>query len=141
MQRLDRRLAKLESDSGFNGSPYERMSDAELDEAIVRIYAVLAAKLSPRELEELDCYFLAGLEHEPVLEPWRRFWPMCSDIQVLGLMRTGRTFYDECASLSIEQIEARVNAQVARFAGTSSSVSRAGERFARSKEAGHGQKP
>ena len=114
MHWLDRRLVKLESDSGMTGNPFDRMSDAELDEAMVRSYAELSASLAPHELEEVDCYLLAGLDPEPVLSPWRKFHPMITDIQALGLKRAGRKFYDECAGLSVEQIEARVNAHVAR---------------------------
>ena len=127
MSRLESRLAKLESDAGINGNPYECMSDAQLDEEMVRCYAVLSAGLSQGELEKMEEEDLARLGPEPVLEPWRQFWPMATDIDALALKRAGRTFYDECAGLSLEQIEGRVNAHVARIAAI--------------KEVDHGKKP
>jgi len=115
MQRLDSRVAKLEADSGLNGNPIDRLSDAELDELLVRVYGTLSAKYGRASPTELDVYCLADLEPEPILEVSRKFWPMTTDIRALGLKRAGRTFYDECADLTIEQIEARVNTHIERI--------------------------
>jgi hypothetical protein len=140
MSRLESRLDKLEKAAGIGADAgcLSRLSDAQLDEEMVRCYAVLSANLSQGELEKIEEEALAqlGLGPEPVLEASRKFWPMTTDINALALKRAGRTFYDECAGLSLEQIEGRVNAHVARFTGASNTRGRA----ATPKEVGHGQK-
>lgn len=55
------------------------MSDAKLDEVIVGAFGELRAVLTARQMDELDGYFLANLEHEPVLSPSRQSWPMATD--------------------------------------------------------------
>jgi predicted nuclease with RNAse H fold len=111
MNSLSRRLAKLESAAGLTGNELSRISDAELDERIVRAWAELDAL----GIDQTEIPFQNETEarNKPVL--WRELWPMAADIEALQLKCAGLEFYDECADLSIEQIRARIDAHIARL--------------------------
>ncbi len=111
MKSLKARVQRLEVDSGLFGDLLTRLSDAELDEEIVRSYADCEAA----GLDPLESSFYSDVGTEPVLF-WRESMPMATDIKALALKRAGRVFYDECADMSVEQIHSRVKAHIARLA-------------------------
>ena len=111
MKNLKSRVQRLEADSGLLGDSLTRLSDAELDEALLCAYATCDAG----GVDQAESLFFNDSKTEPVLSAMRQFWPMTADIEALALKRAGRVFYDECADLSVEQVHSRVKAHIARL--------------------------
>lgn len=110
--RIESRIQKLETAAGFDSDqPFAHLSHAELDAEFVRAYAECAKLAEGQKSEAEWLRELCG--EEPASFPRvRAIFPMTADIQALILKRNGREFYDECAVLSLEEIEGRVKAHI-----------------------------